>query len=135
VPGRPLGFLSARNVPPGAVSYPARGVLNFFRSVDTLVYALVSVAAVGLGPFPPGVLAIVASTTISLAKRYGEAVEGVDPGRLDAITATGGTRLQVYLRTHLRMIDHRAASAVLRVPVAMVMVVDAISSRRRDWLV
>ena len=55
----PLGFVSARNVAPGALFYPARAVLNCFRSVDTLVYALVFVAAVGLGPFP-GVLAVVA---------------------------------------------------------------------------
>jgi len=151
-------------------------VLNFFRSVDTLVYALVFVAAVGLGPFP-GVLAVVAYTTTSLAKLYGEAVEGVDPGPVDAITATGATRLQVlrfgvlpqvlplflsyvlyrletniraatvlgfvgaggigfYLQTYLRMIDYRAASTVvLLVTVAMVMVVDAISSRLRDRLV
>ena len=171
----PLGFLSARNVAPGAVFYPARAVLNFFRSVDTLVYALVFVAAVGLGPFP-GVLAVVAYTTTSLAKLYSEAVEGVDPGPVDAITATGATRLQVlrfgvipqvlplflsyvlyrletniraatvlgfvgaggigfYLQTYLRMIDYRAASTVLLVTVAMVMVVDAISSRLRDRLV
>ena len=171
----PLGFLSARNVAPGAVFYPAPAVLNFFRSVDTLVYALVFVAAVGLGPFP-GVLAVVAYTTTSLAKLYGEAVEGVDPGPVDAITATGATRLQVlrfgvipqvlplflsyvlyrletniraatvlgfvgaggigfYLQTYLRMIDYRAASTVLLVTVAMVMVVDAISSRLRDRLV
>jgi len=171
----PLGFLSARNVAPRTVFYPARAVLNFFRSVDTLVYALVFVAAVGLGPFP-GVLAVVAYTTTSLAKLYGEAVEGVDPGPVDAITATGATRLQVlrfgvipqvlplflsyvlyrletniraatvlgfvgaggigfYLQTYLRMIDYRAASTVLLVTVAMVMVVDAISSRLRDRLV
>src|SRR4029077_9763038 len=67
----PLGFLSARNVAPGAVFYPARAVLNFLRSVDTLVYALIFVAAVGLGPFP-GVLAVVAYTTTSLAKLYSE---------------------------------------------------------------
>ena len=90
----PLGFLSARNVAPPAVFYPARTVLNFFRSVDTLVYALVFVAAVGLGPFP-GVLAVVAYTTTSLAKLYSEAIEGIDPGSMDAVTATGATRLQV----------------------------------------
>jgi phosphonate transport system permease protein len=90
----PLGFLSARNVAPPAVFYPARAVLNLFRSVDTLVYALIFVAAVGLGPFP-GVLAVVAYTTTSLAKLYSEAVEGIDPGPMDAITATGATRLQV----------------------------------------
>ena len=90
----PLGFLSARNIAAGAVFYPARVVLNFFRSVDTLVYALVFVAAVGLGPFP-GVLAVVAYTTTSLAKLCSEAIEGIEPGPVDAITATGATRLQI----------------------------------------
>ena len=90
----PLGFLSARNVAPPPVFYPARTALNLFRSVDTLVYALIFVAAVGLGPFP-GVLAVVAYTTTSLAKLYSEAIEGIEPGPVDAITATGATRLQV----------------------------------------
>jgi phosphonate transport system permease protein len=171
----PLGFASARNVAPPRLFYPARGVLNFFRSVDTLVYALVFVAAVGLGPFP-GVLAVVAYTTTSLAKLYSEAIEGVDPGPVDAIAATGATALQVlrfgvlpqvvplflsyilyrletniraatvlgfvgaggvgfYLQTYLRTIDYPAASTVLLVTVAMVMVVDAVSSRLRDRLV
>jgi phosphonate transport system permease protein len=171
----PLGFLSARNVAPAPVFYPARAVLNFFRSVDTLVYALVFVAAVGLGPFP-GVLAVIAYTTTSLAKLYSEAIEGIDRGPVDAITATGATRLQVlrfgvlpqvlplflsyvlyrletniraatvlgfvgaggigfYLQTYLRLIDYPAASTVLLVTVAMVMVVDAASSRLRDRLV
>ena len=90
----PLGFLSARNVASPAVFYPARAVFNFFRSVDTLVYALIFVAAVGLGPFP-GVLAVIAYTTMSLAKLYSEAIEGIERGPVDAITATGATRLQV----------------------------------------
>src|SRR5438552_13319440 len=171
----PLGFLSARNVAPASIFYPARTVLNLFRSVDTLVYALIFVAAVGLGPFP-GVLAVIAYTTTSLAKLYSEAIEGIEPGPVDAITATGATRLQIlrfgvlpqvlplflsyvlyrletniraatvlgfvgaggigfYLQTYLRMIDYPAASTVLLVTVAMVMVVDAISSRLRDRLV
>lgn len=90
----PLGFLSARNVAPPALFHPARAVLNLCRSVDTLVYALLFVAAVGLGPFP-GVLAVVAYTTTSLAKLSSEAIEGIDRGPVDAITATGATRLQV----------------------------------------
>src|SRR5258708_24597176 len=65
----PLGFLSARNVAPGAVFYPARAVLNFFRSVDTLVYALAIVAALGLGPFPAA-LAVVTYPTTSLANLH-----------------------------------------------------------------
>ena len=90
----PLGFLSARNVAAPPIFRVARAALNFFRSVDTLVYALIFVAAVGLGPFP-GVLAVIAYTTTSLAKLYSEAIEGIDPGPVDAVTATGATRLQV----------------------------------------
>ena len=171
----PLGFMSARNVAPPPLFYPARAVLNFFRSIDTLVYALVFVAAVGLGPFP-GVLAVIAYTTTSLAKLYSEAIEGIQRGPVDAITATGATRLQVlrygvlpqvlplflsyvlyrlesniraatvlgfvgaggigfYLQTYLRMIDYRAAATVLLVTVAMVIVVDWVSSRLRAKLV
>ena len=171
----PLGFVSARNVAPPSLFYPARAVLNFFRSVDTLVYALIFVAAVGLGPFP-GVLAVVAYTTTSLTKLYSEAVEGIERGPVDAITATGATRLQIlrfgvlpqvlplflsyvlyrletniraatvlgfvgaggigfYLQTYLRLLDYPAASTVLLVTVAMVMVVDALSSKLRGRLV
>jgi phosphonate transport system permease protein len=90
----PLGFASARNVAPARVYYPMRAALNFLRSIDTLVYALLFVAAVGLGPFP-GVLAVVAYTTTSLAKLYSETIEGIDTGPVDAIRATGATRLQV----------------------------------------
>ena len=90
----PLGFVSARNVAAPPMFHVARAALNFLRSVDTLVYALVFVAAVGLGPFP-GVLAVIAYTTTSLAKLYSEAIEGIERGPVDAITATGATQLQV----------------------------------------
>jgi phosphonate transport system permease protein len=59
-----------------------------------MVYALFFVAAVGLGPFP-GVMAVVVYTAMSLAKLYSEAVEGIDGGPVEAITATGATRLQI----------------------------------------
>ena len=90
----PLGFLSARNVAAPPLFHPVRAALNFVRSVDTLVWALLFVAAVGLGAFP-GVLAVVAYTTTSLAKLYSETIEGIERGPVDAITATGATRLQV----------------------------------------
>jgi phosphonate transport system permease protein len=90
----PLGFLSARNVVAKPVFYPARALLNFFRSIDTMVYALFFVAAVGLGPFP-GVLAVVTYTTMTLAKLYSEAIEGIESGPVDAISATGANRLQI----------------------------------------
>lgn len=90
----PLGFVAARNVAPAWLFYGARSVLNAFRAIDTLVYALFFVAAVGLGPFP-GVLAVVAYTTTILAKLYSEAIESIDPGPVEAVTAAGATRLQV----------------------------------------
>lgn len=90
----PLGFLSARNVASPNIFYAVRSAINFFRSIDTMVYALFFVAAVGLGPFP-GVLAVITYTTTILAKLYSEAIEDIDPGPVEAITATGATRLQV----------------------------------------
>jgi phosphonate transport system permease protein len=90
----PAGFLAARNVSPPWLFYGARSVLNVFRAVDTLVYALIFVAAVGLGPFP-GVLAVVAYTATVLAKLYSEAIEAIDPGPVEAVAATGATRLQL----------------------------------------
>ncbi len=90
----PLGFLSARNVVSRPIFYPARALLNLFRSVDTMVYALFFVAAVGLGPFP-GILAVVTYTTMTLAKLYSEAIEGIEPGPVEAISATGANRLQI----------------------------------------
>jgi phosphonate transport system permease protein len=90
----PVGFLAARNVSPPWLFYGARSVLNLFRAIDTLVYALIFVAAVGLGPFP-GVLAVVAYTATVLAKLYSEAIESIDPGPVEAVAATGATRLQL----------------------------------------
>ena len=65
----PMGFAAARNVAPSWLFYSARSVLNVFRAIDTLVYALFFVAAVGLGPFP-GVLAVVADKATVLAQLY-----------------------------------------------------------------
>ncbi|HUG36221.1 MAG TPA: phosphonate ABC transporter, permease protein PhnE [Candidatus Limnocylindrales bacterium] len=90
----PLGFAAARNVAPGWLFYSARSALNLFRAIDTLVYALFFVAAVGLGPFP-GVLAVIAYTTTVLAKLYSEAIETIDPGPVEAVQATGASPLQV----------------------------------------
>ena len=171
----PLGFAAARNAAPPWLFYGARSILNLFRAVDTLVYALFFVAAVGLGPFP-GVLAVIVYTATVLAKLYSEAIEAIDPGPVEAVRATGATRLSVlrwgvlpqlvpqflsftlyrfeaniraaailgfvgaggigfYIQTYLRMLNYPAASAVLLVLVALVMLVDWGSSRLRAKLV
>ncbi|MEX2220292.1 MAG: phosphonate ABC transporter, permease protein PhnE [Candidatus Rokuibacteriota bacterium] len=90
----PLGFAAARNAAPPWLFYWARSLLNAFRAIDTLVYALFFVAAVGLGPFP-GVLAVMVYTATVLAKLYSEAIEAIEPGPVEAVRATGATTLQV----------------------------------------
>jgi len=90
----PMAFAAARNAAPPWLFWSARSVLNAFRAVDTLVYALFFVAAVGLGPFP-GVLAVVAYTATVLAKLYSEAIEAIDPGPVEAVRAAGARPLQV----------------------------------------
>ena len=90
----PMGFATARNAAPPWLFHGARVVLNALRAIDTLVYALFFVAAVGLGPFP-GVLAVIAYTATVLAKLYSEAIEAIDPGPVEAVRATGARPLQV----------------------------------------
>lgn len=90
----PLGILAASNVTPHAGLYhAARLILNTCRGVSELVYALIFVAAVGLGPFP-GVLALAVHNAGMLGKFYAEAIEAVDPGPIEALEASGANRLQ-----------------------------------------
>jgi phosphonate transport system permease protein len=90
----PLALSAARNTAPRWLFYGVRSALNAFRAIDTLVYALFFVAAVGLGPFP-GVLAVIVYTATVLAKLFSEAIEAMDPGPVEAVQAVGATRLQV----------------------------------------
>lgn len=91
----PLGLLAARNVSPWSPLYwAARSILNVCRGVSELVFALIFVAAVGLGPFP-GVLALAIHNLGMLGKFYGDVIENVDPGPVDALYSTGASRLQM----------------------------------------
>jgi phosphonate transport system permease protein len=93
--GFPLGVLAARNVVGAApVRHAARAVLNLFRSISELIWAIFFVAAVGLGPFP-GALALGMNYGGILGRLYAEALENVDPGPLEAVRAAGGGRAQV----------------------------------------
>ena len=73
--------------------YVARTVFNVIRSVEPLVMVIVFVVWVGLGPFA-GAIALSLHTTASLAKLYSEQVESIQQGPIEAVTATGATRLQ-----------------------------------------
>ena len=97
----PLSFLSARNLmihnPLSAVVYYiTRTVMNIFRAIEPMIWVLIFVVWVGIGPFA-GVLALSLHTVASLAKLYSEAIESIDPGPIEAITATGATRLQTIV--------------------------------------
>jgi len=89
----PLGFLGARNVIPNRVfRFFTRRVFDVLRGLDQLIWALVFVRAVGLGPIA-GILAIFVSDTGVLAKLYAEAIENADKGQVDGIRSTGAARL------------------------------------------
>jgi phosphonate transport system permease protein len=91
----PICVLAARNVTPSmALYYPTRWFLNALRGIDSFVFALLFVAAVGLGPFA-GVLGIALHTWGSTAKLWAEAIENLPSGALDAATATGASRIKV----------------------------------------
>ena len=89
----PLGFLGARNVIPSRVfRFLTRRVFDVFRGLDQLIWALVFVRAMGLGPIA-GILAIFVSDTGVLAKLYSEAIENAERGQLDGVRSTGASRL------------------------------------------
>ncbi|MEO0623458.1 MAG: phosphonate ABC transporter, permease protein PhnE [Pseudomonadota bacterium] len=91
--GVPFGLLSSTNIAPSWIVFPVRRLMDAFRAINELVFALIFVAAVGLGPLA-GVLALMIHTTGVLAKLFSEAVEAIDPRPVEGIRATGATRLQ-----------------------------------------
>ncbi len=95
----PLSFLGARNIMPNtpvgnAVYLTTRTFFNLTRSIEPLIVATIFAIWVGFGPFA-GVLALSVSTVANMGKLYSEAAESIDPGPIEAITATGANRLQV----------------------------------------
>ena len=86
----PLAILSSDNVAPYYIRLPIRRAMDLLRSVNALVFAMLFVVVVGLGPFA-GVLAISFHTTGVLAKMFSEAVEAVDPGPVMGIRASGAS--------------------------------------------
>lgn len=86
----PLGFLGARNVlPMPVVRFPLRRAFDFLRGIDSLVWALVYVRAVGLGPLA-GVLAIATTDIGIFAKLWAEAIENVERKQVEGVRAAGG---------------------------------------------
>ncbi len=89
----PFGILSAHNMVPWYILQPSRRLMDFFRAIHEIVWAVLFVVAVGLGPFA-GVMALFIHTTGVLAKLFSEAVEAIDPRPVEGIRATGASKLQ-----------------------------------------
>jgi phosphonate transport system permease protein len=89
----PCGILSAHNMVPWWIVHPVRRLMDLFRAIHEIVFAVLFVVAVGLGPFA-GVMAIFIHTTGILAKLFSEAVEAIDPRPIEAIRTTGASRVQ-----------------------------------------
>ena len=89
----PMSLLATRHLTPWpALYYPARWFLNALRGIDSFVFALLFVAAVGLGPFA-GVIGIALHTWGSAAKFFADYLENVELGPLRAVETTGAGRL------------------------------------------
>lgn len=94
-----LSFAAARNVmatdTTGRIVYVVlRALLNIMRSMEPIIWAIIFSVWVGIGPFA-GMLALVVHTIASLTKQYSEQIEDVNDGPIEAISATGASRLQV----------------------------------------
>ena len=93
--GIPLGFLAAKNIVANRIlHFLARRSLDTVRSVDTLIWALIWINVVGLGPFA-GALAIASSDLGAFGKLMSEAIETADRKPVEGVTSTGGTRFEV----------------------------------------
>jgi phosphonate transport system permease protein len=89
----PLGFIAAKGVLGGGViRFVTRRFADCMRGVDTLIWALIWINVVGLGPFA-GVLAIITSDLGLFTKLFSEAIEAADPRPSEGVVASGGSRL------------------------------------------
>lgn len=91
--GIPCALLSSNNIAPYWIVQPMRRLMDACRAINELVFAILFVAAVGLGPFA-GVMALFIHNLGIIAKLFSEAVEAIDPRPVEGIAATGASRMQ-----------------------------------------
>ncbi|MEP7154737.1 MAG: phosphonate ABC transporter, permease protein PhnE [Betaproteobacteria bacterium] len=95
--GAPLGYFSAKNMhAPLPVAWLARRILDICRSIHSLVFGLLLVGIIGLGPMA-GILAIALHSTGTWGKLYAESIETLDLRPLEAVRATGASPWQVWM--------------------------------------
>ena len=97
----PFAFLGARNLTGRSplllwLYFIVRALFNVLRSIEALLYVAIFVFWVGIGAFA-GTLALAITTFALIGKLFSEAIENIDPGSLEAVTATGATRLQTIV--------------------------------------
>ncbi len=95
----PLSFFAAHNIMSHvrggtAIYYAMRTFLNIVRAVDTMIWGIIVIVWVGLGSFA-GVIALTIHSVAALGKLYSEEIEHIDPGPVEALTATGANLFQV----------------------------------------
>lgn len=92
----PLSLLMSSNLVPQWVYQPVRRLMDTCRAINEMVFAMLFIVAVGLGPFS-GVLALWVHTTGVLAKLFSEAVEAIDPRPVEGVRATGANAIEVIV--------------------------------------
>lgn len=109
----PVCIFAATNITPEPWLYhPARAILNFLRGIDSFVFALIFVAAVGLGPFA-GVIGIGLHSAGIIAKLWSEQIETAPPGPLEAAAMTSASRFKLLVMAVLPDSMPALCSAVL----------------------
>ncbi|GGE98169.1 phosphonate transporter PhnE [Stappia taiwanensis] len=94
--GAPLALLASSNIAPAWVVFPMRRLMDASRAINDLVFAVLFVAVVGLGPLP-GVMAIFVHNLGIISKLFSEAVEAIDERPVEGIRTTGASRIQEIL--------------------------------------
>jgi len=97
----PFSFLAAKNLTGKSkfsawIFYATRSMFNILRSIEALLYVAIFVYWVGIGPFA-GMLALSVTTFALMGKLFSEAIENIDPGPIEATTATGANKLQTIM--------------------------------------
>lgn len=97
----PVSFFAARNLMSASpitlvIYYIVRAILNIIRSIEPLIWAIIAVIVVGLGPFA-GIVALTLHSIAALGKLYSESIESINPGPIEAIQATGATWIQTIV--------------------------------------
>jgi phosphonate transport system permease protein len=95
----PFSFLAAKNMTGRSrlsswIYYVTRGMFNILRSIEALLYVVIFVFWVGIGPFA-GMLALAVTSFALIGKLFSEAIENIETGPIEAVTATGANQLQM----------------------------------------